>query len=107
MKKTAFAVLIAMTAATGLAVQESTQGDSRPALRACFETRTVFQDVSFLGRRNRGAANVTERHAEMAASGGRFVDLEVYTENNDIEGFFLTYERPAPCPETAPAKPLD
>ena len=66
----------------------------------CQEAVTVFQDVSGMGRKDRAASNMTERHAEMALDGWRIKDMEIYTENGDLEGFFLTYVRSAACPES-------
>lgn len=71
--------------------------------RGCEEATTVFQDVSLLGRKDRAAANMTRRHAEMAEQGWRFADSAIYTENGDLEGMFLTYVRPVACPEPDPA----
>jgi len=39
------------------------------------------------------AKKLNETHVEMNAQGWRFVDLEVYTENGDMQGFFVTYVR--------------
>lgn len=64
----------------------------------CTESRTVFQDVSRFGRKNSAAKNMTELHGEQAREGWVFADLEPYTENGDLEGFFITYSRAAPCP---------
>ena len=63
----------------------------------CEEAITVFHDVSGFGRRDRAAARMTERHAEMALSGWRFADMQIYSENGDLEGFYLTYTRAASC----------
>ncbi len=65
----------------------------------CQEAITVFQDVSRVGRKDRAASNMTKRHADMALEGWYFKDMEVYIENGDLEGFYLTYVRPAACPE--------
>ncbi|MDX1460159.1 MAG: hypothetical protein R3348_03810 [Xanthomonadales bacterium] len=65
----------------------------------CAENLTVFQDVSRIGRKDRLAANITRRHREMNAQGWTFVDMEIYTENADMEGAFLTYARRVPCPD--------
>jgi hypothetical protein len=45
-------------------------------------------------------ANKTNKvHAEMTAKGWRFANLEVYTEDGDMKGIFVTYVRdPAPRP---------
>ncbi|MCL4779853.1 MAG: hypothetical protein KJ049_06655 [Gammaproteobacteria bacterium] len=49
------------------------------------------------------AEDVTEKHAEMAKQGWKFKDLEVYTEDGDMEGMFVTYVRDAaPAPAPAP-----
>ena len=64
----------------------------------CAEAITVFQDVSGMGRKDRAAKNMTKRHSEMAEDGWQFADMEVYTENGDLEGFYLSYTRKAPCP---------
>lgn len=65
---------------------------------ACTESRTLFQDVSRFGRKHSAAKNMTELHAEQAREGWAFAGMEVYTENGDLEGFFMTYSRAAPCP---------
>lgn len=71
----------------------------------CTESITVFQDVSKFGRKDRAASNMTRLHQEMAAEGWVFRDMEVYTENGDLEGFYLTYSRAAQCaPLQAPGQ---
>lgn len=64
----------------------------------CQESRTVWLDVSRFGRKNSAAKNMTEEHTEFTAKGWKFVDMETYTENSDLEGFFLTYSRDIACP---------
>ena len=64
----------------------------------CEEAMTVFQDVSAAGRKDRAAKNMSKRHAAMAQEGWRFADMEVYTENGDLEGFYLSYTRATACP---------
>jgi len=65
---------------------------------ACEEAKTVFHDVSRIGRKDRAAANMSRRHEDMAKEGWRFADSEVYIENGDLEGLFITYVRTVPCP---------
>jgi hypothetical protein len=49
------------------------------------------------------AKDATEMHAEMAKQGWKFQDLEIYTEDGDMEGMFITYVREAaPAPSAAP-----
>ncbi|MFT5140490.1 MAG: hypothetical protein ACI9CB_002154 [Rhodothermales bacterium] len=80
-------VLLAQEAAGVIAVPET-----------CQEAITGFQDVSGMGRKDKAASNMTKRHQEMAKQGWRFIGLEVYTENGDLEGFFLSYVRDVACP---------
>lgn len=63
----------------------------------CEEAITIFHDVSGFGRRNRAAEKMTEKHAEMALSGWRFAGMQIYTENGDLEGFYISYTRAASC----------
>jgi hypothetical protein len=39
------------------------------------------------------ASDVSEMHAKMNKEGWRFADLEVYTEDGDMKGMFVTYVR--------------
>ena len=55
---------------------------------------TVYIDAD-LGSRKKGAAKrINESHAEQQARGYIFVDLEIYIEDGDMEGFFVTYAKP-------------
>ncbi len=68
----------------------------------CEQAITIFHDVSGFGRKDRAAERMTERHDEMALSGWRFAGMEIYTENGDLEGFYVSYTRAATCaPEQA------
>ena len=63
----------------------------------CYEAITVFRDSSRFSRRSGGAKNMTEVHDEFSANGWKLIDTEIYTENGDIEGFFLSYTREKAC----------
>ena len=63
----------------------------------CQQSKTVWQDVSRLGRKRSAAGNMTEKHDEFTKQGWKFVDMETYIENSDLEGFFLTYSRDVAC----------
>jgi len=63
----------------------------------CEEAITIFHDASRFGRKDRAAAQMTEKHSEMALSGWRFAGMEIYTENGDLEGFYVSYTRAATC----------
>lgn len=49
------------------------------------------------------AEEATKRHAEMAKEGWKFQDLDVYVEDGDMKGMFVSYVRDAaPAPTPAP-----
>ena len=55
---------------------------------------TIWVDASW-GFRNQGAANDLSRaHNAFAAFGYKVASVEPYIENGDLEGFFVTYQRP-------------
>jgi len=63
----------------------------------CEQAITIFHDISGFGRKDRAAERMTEKHDEMALSGWRFAGMEIYTENGDLEGFYISYTRAATC----------
>ncbi len=55
---------------------------------------TIWIDASW-GFRNQGAANdLTQAHKAFAARGYKVVSVEPYIENGDLQGFFVTYQKP-------------
>ena len=70
----------------------------------CEQAITIFHDVSSFGRRDRATKRMTEKHDEMALSGWRFAGMEIYTENGDLEGFYVSYTRAATCPTEQAAR---
>ena len=58
-----------------------------------YDAITIYIDASWGYRTERAAINITERHQEHAARGYQFVDLELYLEDSDLKGFFVTYEK--------------
>ena len=63
----------------------------------CQQSKTVWRDVSRFGRKNNAAENMTEKHDEFTKQGWKFIGMETYTENDDLEGFYLTYSRDIAC----------
>lgn len=57
------------------------------------ETVTVFVDATFGFRKTHLANQLTKSHAEFAARGYHFVDMQNYVENGDLVGVFVTYTR--------------
>lgn len=64
---------------------------------SCEESKTIFRDASRFSRKNNAAENMNKKHDEYTKNGWKFVDMETYIENSDLEGFFLTYSREVAC----------
>jgi hypothetical protein len=99
MKFNYLTVLAIGLTSSSLSAQEALQATlaAEPSMD-CEQAITVFHDISSFGRKDRAAARMTERHDEMALTGWRFADMVIYTENGDLEGFYVTYIRAAACP---------
>ena len=54
---------------------------------------TVFLDVNQLTRKKLAARKMTKSHNEFAAHGYELVAVSPYTENGDLEGFFVSYKK--------------
>lgn len=99
MKRLPQLVLSIALLACGLPAQAALFGKSpeRAAEQAANENApaaTVWIDASW-GFRNQGAANdLTAAHKAFAARGYKVVEVEPYIENGDLQGFFVTYQKP-------------
>ena len=81
MKKLLYVMLAGLALATGSAGA----ADDKAAT-----AKTVWLD----GKGQSSMADkVNKLHAEMAAKGWSFASLEVYTEDGDMQGLFVTYVR--------------
>jgi len=54
---------------------------------------TVFIDVNKLTRKHSAAKKMTESHNDFAVHGYELVGVSPYTENGDLEGFFVSYKK--------------
>lgn len=55
---------------------------------------TIWVDATW-GFRHQGAANaLSQAHQAFAAKGYKVVSVEPYIENDDLQGFFVTYQKP-------------
>jgi len=67
---------------------------AQEAMQANMQSVTIWVDASW-GFRNQGAANSLNRaHEAFAARGYRVLSVEPYIENGDLQGFFVTYQKP-------------
>ena len=70
------------------------EDSAQEAARANLPAVTLWVDASW-GFRNQGAANnLTRAHSAFAVHGYKVVGVEPYIENGDLQGFFVTYQRP-------------
>lgn len=64
------------------------------AVRNGLLATTIWVDASW-GFRNQGAANALSRaHQAFATRGYKVQSVEPYIENGDLQGFFVTYQKP-------------
>lgn len=75
----------------------STQALSKSAAEKAAEKSlaavTVFLDVTKLTRKHTAARNMTKSHQEFSLYGYELVGISPYTENGDLEGFFVSYKK--------------
>lgn len=97
MSRYLLALLIALACA--LPAQASLFGKSpekaaEEAVRQQLPAVTIWVDATW-GFRKQGAANdLSDAHKAFARRGYRVVDVAPYIENGDLEGFFVTYQKP-------------
>lgn len=53
--------------------------------------KTVYKDVSVFGRKDKAAKRMTKMHQEYGREGWNVQNIVLYTENGDMQGFFVTY----------------
>jgi hypothetical protein len=95
MRKLLLAALLgcALPAQAGL-FDKKPEDTAAEAARSRLPAATIWVDASW-GFRNQGAANnLTRAHSAFAAQGYKVVSVEPYVENGDLQGFFVTYQRP-------------
>ena len=73
---------------------KSPEKSAAEAAAASMSAVTIWIDASW-GFRNQGAANnLSKAHQAFAARGYKVVSVEPYIENGDLQGFFVTYQKP-------------
>lgn len=83
-------IMITLIAWQGWVMAET---DAEYAQANKLEAMTVFMDINKLTRKNLAAKKMTKIHGEFAAAGYELVGINPYTENGDLEGFFLSYKK--------------
>ena len=97
--------LAAVLVAPSAFAQKDDDDASTPGPAACPELQasTIFVPDKSGSRQKGSAKRLTETHRTAEEQGWKFSDLEVYIEDGDLQGFFVTYVRPHPCNRKEPA----
>ena len=91
---TALAFALVVAPASAALFEKKPEVSAEEAARQNLSAVTIWVDASW-GFRNQGAANsLTRAHSAFAARGYRVQDVQPYVENNDLVGFFVTYQKP-------------
>jgi hypothetical protein len=95
MRRLLLVLLLAMALPSHAALfAKSPEKSAAEAVAANMSAVTIWVDASW-GFRNQGAANnLSKSHQVFAARGYKVVSVEPYIENGDLQGFFVTYQRP-------------
>ena len=73
---------------------KSAEKSAEEAARANMAAVTIWVDSTW-GFRHQGAANaLSDAHQAFAARGYKVVSVQPYIENGDLQGFFVTYQKP-------------
>jgi hypothetical protein len=84
---------LALPAQAGL-FDKNPQDAATEAARAGMQAVTIWVDASW-GFRNQGAANaLSKAHNAFAAQGYKVQSVQPYIENGDLQGIFVTYQKP-------------
>jgi hypothetical protein len=90
----ALAVAAVATPAQAALFEKKPELSAQEAAAANLPAVTIWVDASW-GFRNQGAANnLTKAHSAFAARGYKVVSVQPYIENGDLQGFFVTYQKP-------------
>ena len=96
MRSLIFLVLLFVFASNIAVAQEDDEDAAkvRPANCPKLEANTLF--VSDKGKKG-SAKKLTESHKNAESQGWNFDEMSLYTEDGDLEGFYVTYTRPHAC----------
>lgn len=87
------AIAAAWPAHAGL-LKKNPDTAAEQAAQSSMQAVTIWVGASW-GFRTQGAANALNRsHEAFAARGYRVLSVDPYIENGDLQGFFVTYQRP-------------
>ncbi|MBK9495397.1 MAG: hypothetical protein BWZ07_00083 [Alphaproteobacteria bacterium ADurb.BinA280] len=85
-------IIVAMLMAGGVIARDYDK-QAAEAAGAQMDAVTVFVDADWGGREDGAAREITRAHKAFQMRGYRLLGVETYTENGDLEGFFVSYVR--------------
>ncbi len=88
-----FPLFITALMTISLSTSVLADSDAEQAAKAGLKAVTIFIDISRFSRKNGAAKKMTQSHQEFARHGYTLVAVNVYTENGDLEGFFVSYRQ--------------
>jgi len=99
MKQLLLATLLATTVLATPAAQAGLFGKSpeeaaRQAVDANLQAVTIWVDATWGFRRQGSANSLSDAHQAFTTRGYRVVSVDPYIENGDLQGFFVTYQKP-------------
>lgn len=92
--------ILSLTLASNIAFAQKDDADAAtpgPDKCARMQASTVFIPDKAGNRQKGSASKLTDSHRNAEAQGWDFDEMAVYTEDGDLQGFFVTYTRPHPC----------
>lgn len=99
MRKLAFSVLL-FAFVSNIAFAQKDDADAAtpgPGKCAKLQASTVFVPDKSGSRQKGSATKLTESHRNAESQGWNFDEMSIYTEDGDLQGFFVTYTRAHPC----------
>lgn len=79
--------------------QKDDRDASTPGPDKCprVQASTVFVPDKATSRQKGSAKKLSETHKVAEAQGWNFDEMQIYIEDGDLQGFFVTYTREHPC----------
>ena len=90
---------VSLLLVNGVAFAQEDDDASTPGSDKCpqLQASTIFVPDKTGSRQKGSAKKISETHDVAEAQGWNYNDLQVYTEDGDLQGFFITYTRKHPC----------
>lgn len=90
---TTTALALAALLACGSASARDFSKEAAEAREQAQSAVTIYVDANWGNRTNGAAKALTKAHDAFSRAGYELVDIEAYTENGDLQGFFVSYRQ--------------